>query len=191
MATKLSIISSAFMLLGKEAVNSLGESASPTVKSCALLYDNYYDSLLTLYPWRFAITQFTLNLVASPLTVPNFNYAYQLPSDYLNIIQVDPLTDFAIYEDVLYCNIAQGLKLFYTTRVPEGLLPPYYVVFLIEKFAELFAMRLTENDQLVQLWGDSAQDKLNRAIGLDAMSQPSTVIQDNRVAAAKYGSSIL
>lgn len=191
MTSKIDIIASAFLLLGKEPPNNIGVDAPQAARNASFLYDQYYDAFLTRYNWRFALTQFTLNKLTTFDPIPEFNYAYELPSDWLSISRVSKFTDYLIYGNKLYCGIAQDLKLFYVKHVDEGELPIYYIEFLIEKFAELFAMKLTQNTDLVKLWGDSANEKLNRAIALDASTQPSLVIQDNRVAAAKYSSGVL
>ena len=190
MSSKIAIMNAAFILLGHRAVNNLGDNAGEDVKKASDLYDIYYESLLTRYAWRFALKQFELAQVTNPIEITGYNYAYQLPSDYLSIYKTDPKANYEIYGQLLYTNVSQDLKLFYTYKVPESVLPPYYIEFLVEKYAELFAMPITQQRALVKLWGNSANEKLSRAIALDSQSQPSLRITDNPLGNAKYAMNI-
>ena len=186
MSSKLDIINASFILLGHRSVNNLGDNSGEDVKKASKLYDIFYPAYLTRYSWRFAIKQFELSQVANAPEVSGYNYAYQLPSDYLSIYKVDPQAQYEIYGTYLYINISSDLKLYYTYKVSEGILPEYFVEWIIEEFAALFAMPITQQVELAQLWGQSAQLKLNRAIALDSQSQTSLSIISNPLGQAKY-----
>lgn len=191
MSSKIEIMSAAVMLLGQDEINSIGENAPPVIKRASALYDIYYPAFLTRYAWRFALKQFTLNKVTVFDEITGYNDAYQLPSDYLAILRTDPANNYRIFGTLLYSNISTNLKLIYTSNINEGVIPVYYIEFLVEKFAEIFAMPITGNPKLLELWGQSAAKKLNRAIALDDQNQPSFVIADNPLIAAKYSSNVL
>lgn len=187
MSSKVAIINAAFLLLGADPVNNLGDSAPQPVKKAIDIYDIYYPSLLTRYAWRFALTQFPLVRVSDFDEIPGYNYAFQLPNDYLEIYKLSPMANYEIYGQLLYTSILPtDLKLFYTAYVSEENLPVYYVEYLVEKFAELFAMPITQQPQLMQLWGESAKEKLNRAIMLDSQQQPSLIVTYNPLGQAKF-----
>lgn len=188
MANKIEIISAAMLLLGHGPVDSIGNDAPAPIQAASFLYDLYYPSFLTRYQWGFCIKQGTLSQETVFDEVPEFSYAYLLPNDYLSLIRVDPWSDYMIYQTLLYYNIASNLKLFYTYTVDEGVLPPYFIEFMIEKLAEVFAMKITQQVSLVQLWGISSEKKLQRAIQLDSQGQSSLLVQSNPIAASKYGS---
>lgn len=188
MSSKLQIINAAFLLLGAEPVTNLGSSARQDVINAEALYDIYYLSLLTRTSWRFALKQYTLSQVNDFPEITGYNYAYQLPNDYLQIYSLDPMDRYEIYGTLLYTNLnPTALKLYYTHKVSEANLPVYYVEFLVEKFAELFALMITQEAELAQLWGMSAKEKLNRAMTLDNQQQPSLSILSNPIGSAKMG----
>jgi len=187
MSSKVSIINAAFLLLGHRAVNNLGDDSGEDVKKAVALYDIYYPSLLTYYPWRFALKQFPLVAPSSFDTIVGYQYAYYIPNDYLSIFEIQPLGNYKIYGSLIYTNLNDpNLKLFYTHKVSEENLPDYYVQFLVEKFAELFAMPITQQPELAQMWGQSAERQLNRATALDSQSQTSDSFKDNPLGRAKY-----
>jgi len=186
MSSKLDIINASFILLGHRSVNNLGDNSGEDVKKASSLYDIYYPAFLTRYSWRFALKQFELSQVSGAPEIKGYNYAYQLPNDYLAIYKIEPSAQYEIYGQYLYINIASNLKLYYTYKVSEGEIPQYYLEWIIEEFAALFAMPVTQQIQLAQLWAQSAQLKLNRAIALDCQSQTSLSIVDNPLGKAKY-----
>lgn len=190
MSSKLDIINAAFILLGHRTVNSLGDNSGEDIKKASSLYDLYYNSFLTYYSWRFAIKQLLLSKINNPDPVLGYDYAYQLPPDYLAVYKLEPMSRFEIYETYLYTNLSSDVKLYYTHKVSESVLPAYYIEFLIEKFAEIFAMPITQQLELVEIWGKSADEKLNRAIALDSQSQTSLTIMDNPLGRAKYSSNL-
>lgn len=189
MATKVDIINAAFLLLGAHAVNNLGDNAPDEVKKCIALYNIYYPALLTDYQWRFSIKQFQLALSSGAPTIVGYQYAYQIPNDVLSIYSLYPSNNYQIYGDLLYCNLGGPVFLYYMAYVPESMLPEYYIRYLIEKFAEIFAMPLTQDKELLELWGQSAELALNKAIALDGQSQPSLTLRYNPLGEAKYSGS--
>lgn len=186
MSSKLDIINSAFILLGHDSVNNLGDNSREDVKKASNLYDVYYPAFLTRYYWRFALKQFMISQSTSAPKVKGYNYSYQLPNDYLSIYKTEPLANYEIYGQYLYINISSNLKLYYTYRVSESDIPHYYLEWIIEEFAALFAMPITQQMQLMQIWAQSASLKLSRAIALDNQSQTSLSIVDNPLGKAKY-----
>lgn len=186
MTSKVSIINAASLLLGHNEVNSIGNQSPEEVKRMSALYDAYYPFLLSRHFWRFALNQTELSQVADAPEVEGYMYAYQLPQNYLTIYKISPIEKYEIYADKLYSNNSLGIKLYYVGTVEEDRLPQYYVEYLIEKMAEIFAMPLTQKPELVQLWGNSSLKKLNRAIALDVQSQPSLILQSNPIAQSKY-----
>lgn len=186
MASKIDIINAAFVLLGHRSVNNLGDNSGEDVKKASAIYDLYYDSFLTYYDWRFALKKVQMSQIANPTEVTGYNYAYQIPPDFLRIYKISPASQYEIYGTYIYTNIDSPVDIYYTYRVPEGILPAYYIEFLIEKFAELFAMPITQQPELVQIWGASAEDKLNRATAIESQSQTSLTFADKPLAQAKY-----
>lgn len=191
MTSKVGIINAAFLLLGHHSVNNLGDNAGEDVKKAEALYDIYYPSLLTDSYWRFALKQSQLSELESFDEVDGYTYAFQIPNDCLSIYKIEPATQYTIFGQKLYTNITGEVKLYYTANVSEANLPNYYITYVVEKFAEIFAMPVTQKPELAQLWGQSADMRLQSAMALDSQSQSSIAIQSNPLAAAKfsYGSS--
>ncbi len=189
MSSKLSIMNAAFLHLGTTGVNNIGDDAPDIVKRMSQIYDIYYESLLTCNYWRFALKQSELSKQVDGTydKVLGFDYAYQLPSDYLVAYKVEPQGVYKIYGNLIYSNLSSNLKLYYTHKVSEANLPPYYVTFLTEKFAHLFAMPVTQDVNIAMAWDRAADLSKNMAIALDDQSQTSEMLQYAPLVSAKYG----
>lgn len=192
MATKIEFISSALLLLGDKGTNTLGSDASANVKSAEVLYDLYYPIILSERVWRFALKSSVISKVVNPPNINQWNYAYQLPEDYLLISHLQPNRQYEIVGTYLYANLDNTNPddlptLFYTHKVNESILPAYFQPYLIEKLASIFAMKVTNNANIAQLWAQSADLRKRDAIALDYQSQTSQQIPSNSVVAAHYG----
>lgn len=185
-SSKIDIIGAAYALLGKEPPTSLGSSAPSNVKTCSFLYDIYYKALLTRHQWHFARRNQKLVQVSDFPSVVGYNYAYQIPSGYLRIYKLDPIVDYEIFGTSLYCNVSDGPTVYYIAYVPEGEIPEWYVEFLVEKMAAVFAMKITHDPNIMNHYEELSSKKLNRCIAIDAGSQPNEVIQNNPVAGSKF-----
>jgi hypothetical protein len=192
MSSKLKLISSALLLLGDKPTNTLGDDAPNSVKSAEVLYDIYYPVILSERVWRFAVKQAPLSKISGPPKVANWAYAYELPEDYLLISHLQPDREFEIIGNYLYTNLnnTDSLNpptLFYTYKVDEGVLPSYFEAYLVERLASLFAMKITNEPSITQLWAQSAELRKRDAIALDNQSQTSQTLPGNIMVEAHYG----
>jgi hypothetical protein len=192
MSSKLRIISSALLLLGDKATVTLGDDATNSVKSAEILYDIYYPVILSERVWRFAVKSAPLSMINGASKVDGWTYAYELPEDFLLISHLQPDREFEIIGTYLYTNLnnTDSLNvptLFYTYKVNEGILPPYFEAYLIERFAALIAMKITNEPTITQLWAQSAELRKRDAIALDNQSQTSQTLPGNIMVEAHYG----
>ena len=186
MTSKLKIINAAMLLLGHNSVNDIGDDSPEAVIAASNLYDIYYPSILSSGYWRFAIKQQELAQINNPDSFDGWNYAYQIPVDFIAIEHIEPVSNYIINGTSIYSNISQDLKLYYFHEVSEGILPVYFVTFIIEKMAAIFAMKITQQPQLAQFWEANAAKSRNTAIQLDRNNQPSMRMIQNPIANAKY-----
>jgi len=189
--SKLNIIGAAFGLLGQEPPTSLGESSEKKVQTCSFIYDMYYKTFLCDHAWHFARTATELVQVSNAPTIVNFTYAYQIPSGFLRLYKLDPIVDYKVFGTYLYTNAAPNPTgtnptLYYTEYKQEGVLPEWYISYLIEAFTALFAMPVTQNSTLLQIWRESASQRRDQATAIDESQQPNELIINNPIAASKY-----
>tara|TARA_R110000765_G_scaffold129585_1_gene227920 strand:- start:505 stop:1086 length:582 start_codon:yes stop_codon:yes gene_type:complete len=179
MASKISVVSSAALLLGSQPVISIDDAGKAAVTGFAL-YEDIYRELLTNvnHYWRFASAQRSLAMLAGK---PNHRWqnAFQLPSDpkLLKLKGVYPRAEYEIYEDKIYTD-STTVDVDYIYRVSEDYLPPYYVPALVHLLALRMAKPVTgvKNDttHLHQaLYGVAGDNGLiASAIQADAAGRP-------------------
>ena len=171
--TDISMCSNALLLLGANTISSFTE-AGAGAEVAANLYEKTYESLITKHPWRFAVGKVSLSkLVDAPLN--EYQYAYQLPANYLTAIKVFPFSDYEIFEDKLYSNL-DGIELDYMFKPSESKLPPYFIELMEFRLASKFAIPVTGNRSLAETYGQAFNDQLVQAQFYDSKARPNVAI---------------
>lgn len=180
--TKFELCSRAFLKLGANTISSFGtETAEEEV--AGNLYASVRDGLLSEHPWSFATGQVTLaKLASSPLA--DYDYAYQLPSDFLRALSVgDSSTeagrgvDYRIHERRIHTNM-DGVILSYIFRPDESTFPPFFDTALIARLAAEFCMPLTENTSRTEVLFKLAEREMSKAKLTDAQQQTPQTFED-------------
>lgn len=137
------------------------------------LYGATRDALLSAHPWSFAAAQRRLpRLVAAP--VADFDYAYQLPADFLRALSAGPGgggrgrgLDYRIVERRLHTD-AEEVTLTYIFRPTETAFPPFFDQALIARLAAEFCLPITESTSRAEALHKLAEDSFRRARLIDA-----------------------
>jgi len=84
--SEVQICNNALIKVGSDIISSLTENTKGA-KLCNQLYSILRDELLRMHPWNFAVKRVQL---AAESTAPDFEftYQYQLPSDFLRLLDV-------------------------------------------------------------------------------------------------------
>lgn len=178
MTSKVTIISQAFVLLGRKVVTSLDpdlDGGEPVVVAASQFYDDLYPALLTCHPWRFAMKTFNLNELSTAPITKEWQKAYQLPSDLIMPWRPRPLSRFEIFEDEIYSNTPE-LQLDYIFKVDESKFPTWFTLMLVYELAANLAMTVTQQPALAQLWNTKAEQQLMKARFIDSKSRTSDVM---------------
>lgn len=175
MSTAISLCSAALLFIGADEISSF-EDGSRAAKLCANIYPRTRDELLQSYPWRFATTQETLaKLTTTPLF--GYSYAYQLPATCLRVMGLEGGADFHLFDGRLYTNLPEA-RITCLVRVNESRMPAAVQRALEFKMAEMLAAALIEDMAKSQLFGQKAEQQLQRARVLDAQQQTVSVLSD-------------
>lgn len=143
----IALCARALLKIGAASITSF-EDGTAEAEIAGNLYGSVRDGLLSSHPWNFASAQATLpRLVAEP--VADFNYAYQLPADFLRALSAGPTgrgrgLSYRIAETRLHSDSSQ-LVLSYVFRPDESAFPPFFDQALIARLAAEFCIPLTES----------------------------------------------
>ena len=193
MASKISVISSAFILLGKDPVTTIDPASSTTeVKTASFLYDQWYPKVLGDYPWRFANVTSELSQLTFTPSVPRFKFYYQLPTSpiYVTALRANNGASYEIYQNVLATNENKVL-LEYIGVVGEEFWTPNFNIVMINTMASVLAMPVTQDITIAAKFEQLALSSFNDAKVIDAQSRTNNVILDDPFINAHYsGSSV-
>lgn len=188
MASKVSIISSAFINLGKEGVSS-PQTDNPIFTAAASIYDQLIPYIFTLGNWRFATKVVELNkIVGDPLPTEWFTQ-FQIPGDFILLRRVRPLSAFNIFEDRIYSN-QDVLQLEYVFLVSEADYPPWFENLCIVMLTARIAMLVTQTGDLAKFWEEMAQKTLQQARATAQSEHPTLSIQPDAILTSHLSSGI-
>lgn len=125
MASEVDVANRALTKLGAARITALSD-ANKQARAVDSMFDIVRDALLRSHVWSFAVKRATLDVSE---TTPDWGYAYQydLPADYLRLVQVndtylgpsladfrnDATADYMLEGNVIMTDIADTLKIRY------------------------------------------------------------------------------
>lgn len=175
--SKTDLCNLALAELGARRITSYDSDATVEAKACRLHLDHVTDTLLERHQWDFATSHAQLSALAT-LPNPEWDAAYQLPSDFIRFIRVSsgyaetPVQDFAIHgRNILVKGTAATLPIVYISNAsPIIYWPPLFIDAVIYKLAARIAGDVTQNPSLA----DSAIQKL------ESLALPHAQTSDSR-----------
>lgn len=195
---KIDIINKSLVLLGEEPITSVNQK--PFGRLMDMLYEDTKKSLLSMYPWRFAIKREFLPVLDEDTMYHKFKYKYELPSDCLLVLKQgefyktpdlrDFITDtgelYIIEGKSIYSNI-NPFMLHYISNVSEELFTPLFEIALATKIASLASVKIKQNTNLVQLYESEYQGYISLAITNNEIIQDTQSLSENSWVAVRRG----
>jgi len=176
MATSIGMSSNALLLIGHNTINAFTDPGAGA-RAAANLYQTVYEDAITSHSWRFAIGKATLSeLVAKPRN--EWARAFQLPGDLLMVLRTYPRSNYEIYEDKIYTN-GNAVDIDYWFTPSEGVLPPYFVKLMQYRLAAEFAISVTDNRTLAQIFEEKADRQFLVAANRDSQGRPNVAIKSS------------
>lgn len=192
MTSEVSICNRALQKLGADTIQALTDDTN-RARALALAYEPVRDAELRRRRWRFAIKRVSLAALSSTPD-SDYDYQYQVPNDYLRLIEggdIAQTADMADYRggaSALYSvegnkiltNLGAPLAIRYIARITD---PALFDV----AFAEAFAMRLafecceriTQSDSKQALCKDAYKEALKEARQANALEVAAESIADD------------
>jgi len=187
MLSDIALCSRALLKIGANAIASFDEGSAESEVS-ANLYPCIRDALLSSHPWNFATGQVTLPRLAA-VPVADFQYAYQLPADFLRVLSAGQNERgagirYRLAENRLHTD-AEEVVLTYIFRPDEISFPPFFDQVLIARLAAEFCIPLTESTTRAQYLAARAEDEFRRAKTIDGQQATPKALSTNLLIAAR------
>tara|TARA_R110000822_G_scaffold223844_1_gene356987 strand:+ start:766 stop:1323 length:558 start_codon:yes stop_codon:yes gene_type:complete len=177
MASKIQLISNALILIGDLPVTSLDGNTRGQVVA-RNLYDNIVQNELTKYRWGFARRKAQLSLTTETPIGTEWQSVYQLPSDMLVLIKLNPNSSYQVLGDKVYCNMTGPLYCDYIANVSEQEWPVYFAKMVEYALGMDFAPSIRDSAASMELLANQYQNASRMARFTDAQQHPQTPIQD-------------
>ena len=185
MSSKIQLISNALILIGDLPVTSLDGNERPKVVA-RNLYDNIVQNELTKYRWGFARRKAQLSLTAEVPVGTEWQSVYQLPSDMLVLIKLNPNIKYQVLGDKVYCNNKGPMYCDYIANVPENEWPVYFSKMIEYALGMDFAPSIRDSAVSMELLANQYQNASRMARFTDAQQHPQTPIQDRPFINVRY-----
>lgn len=175
----VALASRALIRIGAAPITSFDDGSVESQVSGAL-FAPVRDALLSAYSWSFATAQTQLTRLAdTPLA--DYDYAYQLPNDYLRVLSAGTLRQssgvrYRLVQDRLYTN-ANEVMLTYVFRPAEEVFPPYFDQAIIARLAAEFTIPITESTSRAEAMFRLAEREYERARQIDAQQDTPSALQ--------------
>ena len=177
MASKIDLISNALILIGDLPINSVtGNSRAQTV--AANLYDNIVKNEISKHRWGFARRKAQLSLLVDTPIDNDWSYIYQLPTDLITLIKLNPITKYQVYGDKIYTNFSQALYCDYIKDVAETEWPVYFAKMIEYALARDFASSIRDSAASADRMAAEYLNASRMARYTDSMQHPQTPIID-------------
>lgn len=192
MASQVEIANRALTKLGAARIISFGDD-NKQARAIQSMFDIVRDSELRSHIWSFSVKRTSLAALTS---TPDwgYEYEYELPSDYLRLLQVNEMyngpsmddyrnaatADYVLEGKKILTNFGAPLKIRYIARVVDTTM---WDATFTEAFACKLAMELaedlTQSNQKRDLAGQEYKFALMQAVRSSAIEQPAQDLPDN------------
>ena len=170
MATDIQIINIALTKLGEQPITSLS-GLSETEKLASRTYQYQMESLLSEFPWNFAIKRAAVTADASP---PAWGFArrYAIPGDLIRLVEVSNESDYPWKNEGgwILTDMESPVNIRYVYLAPESSFSPEFVEALAARLAMEWAEPLSQTASLVNQMAELYKNKLRVARVADSQS---------------------
>ena len=146
-ASPVSVANAALRLIGEMPIAALDDDREPA-RAAREAFGTAVERVLRLHPWRSALARASLAAVSGPAP-PGFTAAFQLPADFLRLVETVPPTACSLEGNRLLANSA-SLAIQYVRRTDDmaSLSPDVRGVIEAEMAVELSARLRSANTAL-------------------------------------------
>lgn len=179
MASKTEICNRALAKVGDRRVSNIETDTSERAQALNDMYDSIRLSMLRNYPWNFAIKRTQLAVDA---TAPSWGYAkrYQLPSDFLALLEVKNKPDYRIESGYILTDEGAPLYIKYVRNITDtGEYDPLFDEAFAAELAVELCERLTQSNTKKKLLLSERDSIIKRAFAADAIADPPQELEDD------------
>jgi len=133
--------------LGEASIQSLSDN-NARARACSSRIDDVIVTILRMHVWNSALERKLLTNIGEPIF--GWNYIYQLPADYIKVVEVEPVSKYMVEKKNILSNEKTLYLLYVATPTDINNLDPLLVEAIAMKLAWEIAETLTSKAGLKQ-----------------------------------------
>ena len=133
--------------LGEASIQSLSDH-NARARACSSRIDDVIVTILRMHVWNSALERKLLTNIGEPIF--GWNYIYQLPADYIKVVEVEPVSKYMVEKKNILSNEKSLYLLYVATPTDINNLDPLLVEAIAMKLAWEIAETLTSKAGLKQ-----------------------------------------
>lgn len=187
MTSEVQICNMGLAKIGEAKITNLTDD-NRVARACNLIYEDIRDAVLRAHPWNFAMKRVELaQLTSTPAF--GFAYEYQLPSDYLKVVQMDPQGQDIKYkiEGSKLLSDEGTVYILYISKVTDP--TEYDSVFreiLATRLGAELAFLINNDKDLKEMLLEEYMLKIGEGRSLDAQEDTADVIEESTWLTSRY-----
>jgi len=144
---KTGIANLALSNLGEASIQSLSDN-NARARACSSRIDDVITTILRMHVWNSALERKLLTNIGEPIF--GWNYIYQLPADYIKVVEVEPVSKYIVEKKNILSNEKTLHLLYVATPTDINNLDPLLAEAIAMKLAWEIAETLTSKAGLKQ-----------------------------------------
>jgi len=133
--------------LGEASIQSLSDN-NARARACSSRIDDVIVTILRMHVWNSALERKLLTNIGEPIF--GWNYIFQLPADYIKVVEVEPVSKYMVEKKNILSNEKTLYLLYVATPTDINNLDPLLVEAIAMKLAWEIAETLTSKAGLKQ-----------------------------------------
>ena len=133
--------------LGEASIQSLSDN-NARARACNARIDDVITSVLRMHVWNSALERVLLTNIGTPIF--GWNYIYQLPADYIRVVEVEPVSKYIVEKNNILSNEKKLYLLYVASPTDINNLDPLLAEAVALKLAWEIAETLTSKNGLKQ-----------------------------------------
>jgi len=133
--------------LGEASIQSLNDN-NARARACSARIEDVIVTILRMHVWNSALERKLLTNIGEPIF--GWNYIYQLPADYIKVVEVEPVSKYMVEKKNILSNEKSLYLLYVATPTDINNLDPLLVEAIAMKLAWEIAETLTSKSGLKQ-----------------------------------------
>ena len=188
-SSEVALVNAALILVGEATITALSED-SKAARLCNIRYASVRDAVLRRHPWNCATKRIDLGAVLTGSNAPawGFDYAYQLPSDFIRIIRYEDTAEPYKIEDGKFLTNVKPAKITYVYRLVDVVRMDSMLQEAIStQLASEIAKALAGSETLAEKLASLADEKIQQAQFTDSQESGINHITSSTWLDARYG----